>query len=177
MTRRTAEATISWRIWDILFTFLQTIAWSGVEAHPAPQRHGGGSTDVGTPNPMRWRPHTTKVSSPKRVVGPGVAVIHALAGALAALRKRAASRFPGAVAQSHDASKALPCLSASQRATSRWTTGRTECRDWTLKPRTAFGQPHSAAQSSNNPCQEARSAALLGPSRGRNMAGASCITS
>ena len=55
-------------------------------------------TDVGIPKPMRWRPLTTKVSSPKRVVGPGVAVSHALAGALAALRRRAASRLPETLA-------------------------------------------------------------------------------
>ena len=51
MTQRTAETTIAWRIWDILFTFLQTIAWSGVEAHVvaagralrAPSPRGGGA--------------------------------------------------------------------------------------------------------------------------------------
>lgn len=107
----------------------------------------------------------------------GVEVIHALAGALAPLRKRVASRFPDTVVQSHEASKAFACLSAKQRATSRWATGRTELSDWSLRPRTASGQPQSAAQSSNNSCQDVWRAALFGPSKGRNIWGAPFITS
>ena len=106
-----------------------------------------------------------------------MALIHALAGALAALRRRAASRFPGAVPQSHESRITFAFRSATHRDTSRCTTGSTDCRDRSVMPCTSCGHPQSAAQSAYNACQDAANAALLGPSKGLNIGGASFITS
>jgi hypothetical protein len=81
ITRRQAETQELWRNWFSRATCLHTTAWSAVAAQPAPQRHGGAATPVGTPRPRRCRPAAQKSALLMRRVGAaGVAAIHAAAG-------------------------------------------------------------------------------------------------
>jgi hypothetical protein len=81
---------------------------------------------VGTAIPMRWRPQPTKVSSPKRVVGLGVAVSHALAGGACGTAQAcssALSRLRVALARTQKSLALSVCNAASDIALHDWQDG------------------------------------------------------